>query len=214
MNGYIIYHPRRVESTFGDVKVYHDSTEGNQDPYVWNQQFLHTYCHITQMSPEVNHINFWVSGDTFPKFSALYCDLVFVVEQKIYWSQANLIDDNDPIVDSYEAFIDHYRWAMYQHLFKKRRRFTLKADPQRSFQPQDTNQQLIDIVPFLEQVGIELKFLRQVLHSGFASKPLRLNTIALDLYEWLSNNSSIKLTGKTLEIIRKANQEIASQNPK
>jgi hypothetical protein len=214
MNGYIIYHPRRVKSTFGDVKVYHDSTQGNQDPYVWNQQFLHTYCHMTKITPEVNHINFWVSGDTFPNFSALYCDLVFVVERKDYWSEANSIDYNDPIIDNREAFIDHYRWAMYQHLFKKRRRFTLKADSKRSFQPQDVNQQLIDIVPFLERTGFELELLRRGLRSGFASKPLRLNTIALDLYEWLSNNATIKLSGKTLEIIRKANQQLASPDPK
>ena len=66
MAGYLIYHPKREVSKFANLVVYHDSTTGNQDPYIWNQPFLHTYCHITQMSPEVGHINFWVGGDTFP----------------------------------------------------------------------------------------------------------------------------------------------------
>lgn len=169
---------------------------------------------MTKISPQVNHINFWVSGDTFPNFSALYCDLVFVVEQKIYWSQANSIDDNDPMVDSQEAFIDHYRWAIYQHHFKRRRRFTLKANTQQSFQPQDANQNLIDIVPFLEKAGLELKVLRQRLKKGFSSRPMPIDTIALSIYEWLWQNANIKLKGETLEIIRKTNQQLASPDPK
>src|SRR5690349_2512465 len=100
MTGYLIYHPRRQRSTFGDVTVYHDGIGGNQDPYVWNRQFLHTYCHITQMSPAGGDINFWVSGDTFPDFTRLSCDLVFVVAQKLYWSYANTIEPADPLIDS------------------------------------------------------------------------------------------------------------------
>ncbi|MGB3510019.1 MAG: hypothetical protein WBA93_12405 [Microcoleaceae cyanobacterium] len=63
MSVYLIY-PSRVVSDFEIIRVYYDSTSGNQDPYVWNQKFLHTYCHIIQMSPKVGDINFWVSGDT------------------------------------------------------------------------------------------------------------------------------------------------------
>lgn len=58
MNGYLIYHPTRRSSTFGDITVYHDGTTGNQDPYVWNTKFLHTYCHMTQMTPNIGQINF------------------------------------------------------------------------------------------------------------------------------------------------------------
>jgi hypothetical protein len=46
MRGYLIYHRRRVVKQFGKDKVYCDPTSrsGNQDPYVWNTRFLHTYC--------------------------------------------------------------------------------------------------------------------------------------------------------------------------
>ena len=69
MSGYIIYHPKRNREIFDGTTVHYDNNEGNQDPYVWNRQFLHTYCHMTQMTPQEGQINFWVSGDTFPNFS-------------------------------------------------------------------------------------------------------------------------------------------------
>ena len=59
----LIYHPRRDHRRFGDTAVYFDSTTGNQDPYVWNDPFLHSYCHITQFHAEPGDINLWVSGD-------------------------------------------------------------------------------------------------------------------------------------------------------
>ncbi len=103
MSGYLIYHPSRAVAKFDAAVVYHDHIGGNQDPYVWNTQFLHTYCHITQMKPSEGDINFWVSGDSFPNFSHLYCDLVFVVAEKAYWKSANTIDRDNAIVDTDEA---------------------------------------------------------------------------------------------------------------
>ncbi|MDJ0554775.1 MAG: hypothetical protein QNJ68_10100 [Microcoleaceae cyanobacterium MO_207.B10] len=50
MSGYLIYHPSRLVSAFETIRVYHDTTNGNQDPYLWNQKFLHTYCHIISCS--------------------------------------------------------------------------------------------------------------------------------------------------------------------
>ena len=90
--------------------VYFDSIAGNQDPYVWNEAFLHSYCHITQFHAEAGDINLWVSGDRFPQFGRLYCDLVFVVASKCPWENANDLRRDDPIVDSDEAWADHYRW--------------------------------------------------------------------------------------------------------
>jgi hypothetical protein len=85
------------------------------------------------MIANVGDINFSVSGDSFPNFSHLYCDLVFVVAEKVSWENANTIDRNDVIVDTDEAYNDHYRWAMHQHYLKRRRRYTLKTDSERSF---------------------------------------------------------------------------------
>ena len=78
----LIYHPRREFYRFDEVGVYFDSTRGNQDPYVWNDAFLHSCCHITQFHAEIGDINLWVSGDRFPEFSRVFCDLVFVVPGK------------------------------------------------------------------------------------------------------------------------------------
>jgi hypothetical protein len=97
-------------TAFGPAVVYFDRTAGNQDPYVWNEAFLHSYCHITQFHAEAGDINLWVSGDRFPRFSHLYCDLLFVVASKCPWENANDLRRDDPIVDSEEAWDDHYRW--------------------------------------------------------------------------------------------------------
>lgn len=210
MSGYLIYHPSRAVTKFDTVVVYHDHIGGNQDPYVWNMQFLHTYCHITQMSPNVGDINFWISGDSFPKFSYLYCDLVFSVAEKVYWGSANTIDCNDPIVDTDEAYNDHYRWAKHQHPLKRRRRYTLKAHPECSFQPQTLERKLIDIVPFLASQGITIDDLRQGLRSGFSSKPFRLHSLAFQLYQWIEEGASIKLYGEQLQNLRKGNSHLAS----
>lgn len=212
MSGYLIYHPSRAVAKFDAAVVYHDHIGGNQDPYVWNTQFLHTYCHITQMKPSEGDINFWVSGDSFPNFSHLYCDLVFVVAEKAYWKSANTIDRDNAIVDTDEAYNDHYCWA-HQHYFKRRRRYTLKADPKCSFQPQDAEKKLLDIVPFLTEQGMTINEIRQGLRSGFNSKPLRLWSCAFNLYNWFKQNAPFKLDGVQLQNLRKNNPHPAS-NPK
>ena len=211
MNGYLIYHPSRVVSDFETIRVYHDSNSGNQDPYIWNQKFLHSYCHITQMSPKVGDINFWVSGDTFPNFSCLYCDLVFVVAEKLYWQDKNSIETSDPIVDSNEAYTDHYCWVGHgQHPYRRRRRFTLKADSESSFQPQNIDRELIDVIPFLLEQGFSLSQLRQNLRSGFNSQSMSLGSVAVELYSWLSQYANIKLYGAKLQNIRQQNPHLAS----
>ncbi|MBE9115136.1 hypothetical protein IQ249_04410 [Lusitaniella coriacea LEGE 07157] len=210
MSSYLIYHPSRAVSKFETTVVYHDHIGGNQDPYVYNAQFLHTYCHITQMKPNVGDINFWVSGDTFPNFSHLYCDLVFIVAEKVYWENVNTIDRSDEIVDTDEAYNDHYRWV-HQHYFRKRRRrYTLKADRKRSFQPQDSERKLIDIIPFLMEQGMTIDALRKGLRAGFNSKPLQLESSTSSLYNWLELSASVKLDGMQLQNLRKSNPHLAS----
>lgn len=209
MSGYLIYHPTRCTSTLDGVTVYHDRNAGNQDPYVWNRQFLHSYCHITQLKSTTEHVNFWVSGGNLRTFTQLYCDLIFVVAEKIFWEDANAIDQNNRMVDSDEAWHDHYKW-FFQHWLKKRRRYTLKAHATRSFQPQDTHHQLIDIVPFFEANGISVEMLRQGLRAGFNSRPYWLGELAPHLYAWLDAQATIKLTGSQLEDIRRRHPELSS----
>lgn len=203
IGGYLIYHPKREIYNDGGNVVYHGSFQGNQDPYIWNEEFLHTFCHITQMKPEIGHINFWVSGDTFPNFTKLYCDLVFVVAKKEYWSESNQILENDKLIDSSIAYKDHYVWH-HEHYFKRRRRFTLKADPFKSFQPQDHKGNLIDIIPVLDKYELNISVLQKGLREGKGSNPLKITKeTAKALKEELHKQSQIKLKGLALQKLRK-----------
>ncbi|MCK9612095.1 MAG: hypothetical protein M0R16_04245 [Bacteroidales bacterium] len=205
---YLIYHPKRQVSEIGNLKVYHDSFGHNEDPYVWNKKFLHSFCHITQIKPEVGSRIFWISGDTYPDFNKLNCDCVFVVKEKRYWTTANKIEITDPIVDNEQTFRHHYNWVnppYHEHPFKKRRRYTLKADENKSFQPQDKNQNLIDIVPFLNDKGISVEFLRSSISRtingkhALNSRPFKLpDKLTEELYTYLLN-SDIIIIGQMIE---------------
>ena len=210
---WLIYHPHRERRSIDEHIIHFDDTTGNQDPYIWADPFLHTYCHMSQFHAEEGGTHLWVSGDTFPGFSQLYCDLVFVVAQKLHWSQANDIACHDLIVDSPEAFSDHYRWHA-QHPYTRRRRYTLKADPERSFQAQTAGGDLINIVPMLERHGVTLDDLRAGLRAGFASRPMKIptqtaNAVAADLH----NQAFHHLTGPILRQIRLNHPELASPRP-
>ncbi|MGE7923339.1 hypothetical protein ACQKND_09150 [Viridibacillus arvi] len=202
--GYLVYHPKRKCSNFNGVYVHYDEPKHNQDPYVWNKQFLHSTCHITQMRTGPGQINFWVSGDTFPDFSKLLCDLVFVVESKIFWKEKNNIEVYDDLVDSENAYKNHYYHIPIDHPYKKKRRYTLKADENLSFQPQsDANGNLVDILPFLLNEGYNIKKLQKMFISGVGSKPIPLEVrgIVESLYATIVNNATVKLYGEKLEKI-------------
>jgi hypothetical protein len=167
------------------------------------------------MSPEIGHVNFWVSGDTFPDFTQLFCDLVFVVQEKVYWQERNNIDRYDPIVESEEAFNDHYQWAEYQHQLRRRRRFTLKANPLQSFQPQTSENELLDVVPALMQMDLTLETLHKGMRAGTGSRPFLLDDDVTNcLYSWLQRSATIKLGGEVLSSIRKGCNELASPVPR
>lgn len=201
MCSYIIYHPKRKISTVKGIKIYHDSFIGNQDPYIWNKKFLHTYCHITQMTNEPGQINFWVSDDKMTEFKHLYCDCVFVIAEKHYWKNKNHIASTDPIVDNYHSFKNHYEWANFgHHPLKIRRRYTIKAEPDKSFQPQNADHTLIDIMPFLIANGITLSTLHNGIITKVGSRPFKLDdNIATGLYDYLYRTAAIRLYGNKLE---------------
>ena len=200
---YLIYHPKRSETQIGNLKVYHDSFIGNEDPYIWNERFLHTYCHITQLTNNEGQINFWVSGNTYPNFTRLFCDCVFVIDKKYFWSDANNISLSDPIVDNKQTFEHHYKWFQQHPL--KIKRYTLKADNKKSFQPQDIDKNLIDILPFLNQQGISTDELINGIamtkngKRAVGSRPFKLSDdIGQRLYDYLFSTATIKLTGDLL----------------
>ena len=209
MNNYIIYHSRRETSIIDGQKIYHDplrKNNGNQDPFIWNKKFLHTYCHMTQIQPIIGTKIFWVSGDRYPDFSSLFCDCVFVVDEICRWTCSNYIDITDPIVDTQNAFEGHYRWAeLGQHQFDKRSRHTLKGGIYTSFQPQTESMELLDIVPFLLTEGLDMSTLHKIsktrnLKRLVNSIPFKLEgNLADSLYNYLLNSSSIQLRGEFLE---------------
>ena len=206
----LIYHPKREQCNIGLLTVYHDKFKSNQDPYIWNEKYLHSFCHLTQLSKPKGkgQLNFWVSDDTFPDFKKLLCDCVFVVDEILPWTQANFIARQDPIVDNDQAFEHHYNWVNpphNQHHFQRKERYTLKADRYKSFQPQDKNKQLIDILPFLNQQGISTEELVNSIAKtrngkrARNSKPFKLDDeLGQKLYDYLYKNADIKLTGEIL----------------
>ncbi len=193
---------------------YFDRTSGNQDPFIWNRHFLHSYCHITQLhAAQRGDINFWVSSDNLQTLPNLFCDLVFVVKSRHVWSNRNSIQRSDSIVDSQTAYEDHFRWVK-QHPFSRRNRFTLKAFPNMSFQPQDDNGDLIDILPILQRLGLSYEKLLQGLVNGHRSKPLQLDpAFAQALYKQLRTNSSRRIKGSCFEYIRTSSPFLASRWP-
>lgn len=205
---YIIYHSKRCISQIGEITVYHDCFDGNQDPYIWNERFLHSFCHITQLKDmKKGDIIFWVGGDTYPDFTKLYCDCVFLVDEKITWEKPDTINANDLIVENEQAYEHHYKW-FWQHKLTKRNRYTLKADNTKSYQPQNNNNELIDIVPILNQLGIPTETLLNKISKtingkrAINSKPYKLTEeFAQKLNNLLWERSDIKLTGKTLKNI-------------
>ena len=201
---HLIYHPQRDIYLANTIKVHHDRFgEKNEDPYIWNERFLHSYCHITQMKSKVGDMNFWVSGDNLNSFTSLLCDCVFVVDEKSGWNNSNHLSPHDKIVEDQLTFDHHYQWGGKQHYFKKRKRYTLKADPIKSFQPQFADGTLIDVVPYFLGVGISLDELRLGLKAGFQSKPMKLDPeVAQGLYEFLIKSAVIKLFGKELKALR------------
>jgi hypothetical protein len=198
---WLIYHPTRQRTIIRNLTVYHDKFGGNEDPYIWHDNFLHTYCHITQLTNVERQINFWVSGDTYPDFTQLFCDCVFVVKKKCFWIDRNHIDPCDPIVDNHQTFKYHYNWVNKgHHKYKKKRRYTLKADSKKSFQPQDGNGNIIDILPFLNRNGITTNKLISSITSKCGSRPLQLNSrLGHRLYDFLVSTATIKLFGRQLK---------------
>lgn len=201
---YLIYHNKRDITAIGNLTVYHDSFEGNEDPYIWNDQFLHSYCHITQIPKNKGQINFWVSGDQYPNFTELYCDCVFVIKDIHKWDQPNEINSMDKIVDSPESYNHHYRWHG-RHFFMKRDRFTIKGDRERSFQPQTIQNTLIDIIPFLNSKGVSTSLLTQSMSltrngkRAINSRPFKLDhPLGDELYDYLFKIASTKIFGKQL----------------
>lgn len=232
IGGYIIYHPTRKKTRVKGTNIYFDDNNHNQDPYIWNNQFLHSTCHMTELKEIQKSQNFsnrffvifGVSGDgneKFKDFSSLYCDLIFVVKEKISWNEETLNDISslNPVVDSNIAYVDHYFWVPIDHPYKSTRygRFTLKANSEKSFQLQNSDGNLINILHLVTDVlDCTSSELRERIRKGKSDKSFRSYPVPLtenevqELHNSINNIAQIKLRGPFLEKIRKSNSDLAS----
>lgn len=212
-NIWLIHHPERCTSSIKGATVYHDSFFRNQDPYIWNNQFIHSFCHMAQLGyrPKEDDIIFWVSSNDINNMECLYCDLVFVVDSSHKWfkrNPENIADFKDeggiPFFENEnsELYKYHFRWVI-DHVYKETKsngyqnikRVTLKAKANASFQPQKEHK-LIDILPRLRELDIDLTGFSK--KAGTATKPFKINDRDVKKMMKLYNelNDSNKLTGR------------------
>ncbi|MDT2659249.1 hypothetical protein P7E02_05180 [Enterococcus hulanensis] len=218
MINYIFPHPKRVKyhiplselkkiSNAGayatDLYVYAERFNkiGNQDPYVWNEQFLNTYCKKPWNRKNWEKVDkiFWISklNDSF------VCDLVFVVKKgSIHqWDEYNKIERNHPMIDSGFAYKDHYCWPERgEHVFNcKVKRVTLKADMETSFQPQIADGKLVDVTDILKKEWIE-----KLNRRSYGNNIIRIDQESADmLYKSIIEKSgSYAIKGNQLAPVR------------
>ena len=210
MPSYLIRHPKRTTGVFSGHTVHYDRPRRNQDPFVWNDPFLHTFCHMSELrAQQSGDINFWVVGDQHPNFRSLTCDLVFTVESVHPWQDSNSLSASDPMVDNARAYIDHYCPVGLKR-FKKSRR-TLKANPSQSFQPLDYQARPVDLLPELIRLGLTPQWLVSAFSKGFATKPVILSDkVADQLRTYLSSVAHTKLTGAALQALRGSISELTA----
>lgn len=123
------------------------------------------------------------------------------MSEKHFWENSNSISDSDLIVDSPQAYTNHYNWANKgSHPLKRRKRYTLKGDSEKSFQPQSAINSLIDILPFLNKNGLEPEELINSITSKRGSRPFKLSSdLGNQLYDFLYSESGHRVKGSELK---------------
>ncbi len=112
-------------------------------------------------------------------------------------------------MDSREAWADHYRWYD-QHRLTCRSRYTLKADPGQSFQPQAAGGALIDILPCLAGHGFTLDSLRAGMRAGTGSQRMTIPVPVGEAIAQVLSRALIILRGAELRGIRLRHPELQS----
>jgi hypothetical protein len=105
--------------------------------------------------------------------------------------------------------VDHYRWHG-QHPFQRRARFTLKADPELSFQPQPADGSLIDIVPDLEEHDVGLDSLRASMRAGIGSQPVTIPVPVARAIAGILRKAPVIRRGPALRAIRERHPDLES----
>ena len=163
MANYIMLHQNRIEVKIDDTIVYCDNFKGNQDPYVWSERLLNTFCKTTQIKAsqlKKGDTLFWFSRQGNPSEDRWFVDLVFIVDEISYWEKSDKAGEavdypfehyNDVKLSTIKydeySYKDHYEWAKSDHpktSSRPKRRFTIVASKE-SYQPQTEHKELIEI---------------------------------------------------------------------
>lgn len=92
MANYIMLHQNRIEVKIDDITVYCDNFKGNQDPYVWSERFLNTFCKTNQIKAsqlKKGDTLFWFTRQGTPSDDKWFVDLVFIVDEISYWEKSD-----------------------------------------------------------------------------------------------------------------------------
>ena len=79
MANYIMLHQNRIEVKIDDTSIYCDNFKGNQDPYVWSERFLNTFCKTNQIKAsqlKKGDTLFWFTRQGSPSDDKWFVDLV------------------------------------------------------------------------------------------------------------------------------------------
>lgn len=113
---YLIFHPARAKLsvmaravTVGGVQTYSNNVfvdppftctpkypGGNEDPYVFTEPWLYSFCHATQLrrlsktQPNVGTNSVLIFAEDCKREGTLYVDTVFVVDQRLAWPMPGL----------------------------------------------------------------------------------------------------------------------------
>jgi hypothetical protein len=205
MQDYIIFHPRR--STFrveGIASVQqaverqwvgtihadpsHPDFGENEDPYVWDTQWLYSYCHATQLRRNFNKRTAFVDIGSRLFFcenkdarnGKLTIDTVFVVGERHVWESVGAVPPKSipgAIDERSEVYQRHFRHGINEVGGGHRGKYTYTAshqDPKRSFLPLDELGEALTVsAVILMDVSTEL--LRSRVPAGQTSHTLRMS---------------------------------------
>lgn len=191
----ILSHGQRMSKEICNSRVYYENYHSNNVcPYIFEKQFLHTFC--KRIAHKEWDIHIWVTYTKNSKWAieSILCDLFFKIERIIYWSY-----DSPPSGFSKNARKFHFLRGRRQH---KRKTYHTAIATNDSYQPQDSNWNLIDLVPFFKKIDI--------LDIDSVFKPLprtwirvdinKINEIDWDaLLKYINSKAKIKLKGELLE---------------
>lgn len=221
MPNYIMLHQNRIKVKIGDIVVYCDDFKGNQDPYIWSENFLNTYCKTSQI--KVSKLKkgdklFWFSRQGRSSDDRWFVDLVFIVDKIIYWERSdkernvagypfehyNNVELSTMEYDEY-SYEDHFKWAKIDHPktgARPKRRFTIIASKD-SYQPQTENKELIEILD-----SDILKLFKHLSYGSMGFKCEEINSDDLKKIEnYILENKKIELKGVDLFKLR-SNTEV------